>query len=407
MANQDALEFGVPSTDAEINLLSEVFAAAYALPVAEARAWLDRAGVENVRMLTCAGESAAGLIVVPMGQWFGGRSVPMTGIQGVAVAPHHRGRGTALRLMTETLRELQAKSVALSALYPATQTLYRRAGYEQAGSRFEARLPLKDIQLNERAFDVRPIGPADEETVRDLYRRRASLCCGLIDRNEYLWRRVRETRDGKALGFLLMRDGTPGGYVYYVEKTLPNGHFDLLISDWSADGAPRRAAGRTSFTVADVVCGLLTLLADHRSIGSEAVWYTGPIDPMLFALAEQPYRLKLHFHWMLRIVALPAALSARGYPAGVGGELQIEIRDEIVPENQGRWTLTVRDGRGAVSRGGAGAIRMDIGALAALYSGFLSASQLAALGRFEADAGRIALADALFAGPAPGMADMF
>lgn len=407
MANLDAMQFCVQSTDAEVNPLSEVFAAAYALPVAEARAWLDRAGVENVRMLVAGGEPAAGLIVVPMGQWFGGRSVPMTGIQGVAVAPHHRGRGTALRLMVETLRELQQNGVALSTLYPATQRLYRRAGYEQAGSRFEARLALKDIQLNERSFDIRPIGPADEETVRDLYRRRAARSCGLIDRNDYLWRRVRETRDGKALGFRLSRNGTPGGYVYYVEKTLPNGHYDLLISDWSADGAMDDAANGADFSCAEVVRGLLTLLADHRSIGSDAVWYTGPTDPMQFAMAEQHYRLKLHFHWMLRIVTLPAALSARGYPSGIAGELHVDVRDEILPENQGRWTLAVREGRGVGSPGGGGRLRTDIGALAALYSGFMSASQLAALGRIEADASSIARADALFAGPAPGMADMF
>jgi hypothetical protein len=45
--------------------------------------------------------------------------------------------------------------------------------------------------------------------------------------------------------------------------------------------------------------------------------------------------------------------------------------------------------------------------LAAIYSGFYSASQAEALGLVEGDAEAVAAADAIFAGPAPWMADRF
>jgi predicted acetyltransferase len=52
-------------------------------------------------------------------------------------------------------------------------------------------------------------------------------------------------------------------------------------------------------------------------------------------------------------------------------------------------------------------VRLSVGALAALYSGFATPWQLAVAGRLDADdAARAVLAD-IFAGPAPGLADFF
>ena len=48
--------------------------------------WLEAAGLDNIRVLEASGTLGAMLIVIPMGQWFGGRSLPMAGIAGVTVA---------------------------------------------------------------------------------------------------------------------------------------------------------------------------------------------------------------------------------------------------------------------------------------------------------------------------------
>src|SRR5690348_10269456 len=71
--------------------------------------WLKFAGPEHVRVVQgeTNGRSAgrACLLRVPMGQFFGGRSVPMLGIAGVGVAPEVRGRGVAKFMMQEAVRE--------------------------------------------------------------------------------------------------------------------------------------------------------------------------------------------------------------------------------------------------------------------------------------------------------------
>ena len=92
------------------------------------------------------GTPAGGLALYRMGQWFGGRPVPLVGVGAVAIAPEHRGTGTAERLMEGTLRELRAEGIALSGLYPATQRLYRKGGYEQAGGRYHYSMPLARLR---------------------------------------------------------------------------------------------------------------------------------------------------------------------------------------------------------------------------------------------------------------------
>ena len=97
----------------------------------------------------------------------------------------------------------------------------------------------------------------------------------------------------------------------------------------------------------------------------------------------------------------------RGYPAGLNAELHLDIRDDILPSNEGRLVLEIAGGRGEVRPGGEGRIRLDVRDLAALYSGFMSPAELRTLGTLDAPDADLALAGAVFASPRPWMADMF
>ena len=152
---------------------------------------------------------------------------------------------------------------------------------------------------------------------------------------------------------------------------------------------------------------LLSFLGDHRSLAREVCWSGSPSDPLLLLFEEQSYGVKLLFHWMLRVLDVPVALESRGYPAGVRGALHLEIEDPLFPSNSGRFLLEVEDGQGRVRAGGEGKLRLDVRALAPLYTGLLSPAALQAVGKLDADEGSLGLASALFAGPAPTMTDMF
>src|SRR6202046_2622291 len=57
--------------------------------------------------------------------------------------------------------------------------------------------------------------------------------------------------------------------------------------------------------------------------------------------------------WMLRGVAAPAAIAARGFAPGVSVSVPLAVHDQARPANAGRWRLTVADGKGALVSDGA------------------------------------------------------
>jgi len=103
----------------------------------------------------CLGAFAEGRLVGTalyhdMRQWWHGRAVPMAGVAGVKVAPEYRGQGVGRALMTALTELMAERGYPLSALYPATLTIYRSLGWEIAGHRHEAVLPSRALSVMAR-----------------------------------------------------------------------------------------------------------------------------------------------------------------------------------------------------------------------------------------------------------------
>jgi len=380
------------ATDAEP--LGRVYSTAFCYPVKQASDWLARLGHENIHVLCLDGDIAGGITAIPMGQWFGRRAVPMAAIVGVATDPQYRGRGVARRIMTYILHEARRQGQVISTLYPATQTLYRRAGYELAGGWYETVLPLRAIDVHDRALTIRAALPSDRPTLDALYQQRAQHANGNLQRHDYIWQRIENPRGEQATGYFILNGTTPEGYVYVLQKREHWHSYDLNLTDAVAITP---AAGRR----------LLSFLVDHSSMAGQAVWHGSAFDPVLMHLGECGYTTKLHYHWMLRIVDVAGALSARGYPPDVRGELHLEIEDEILADNAGRFVLHVEGGCGRVEPGGRGTVRMHVRGLAVLYSGYLTPRGLLAAGMLTGETEAIDTASRIFAGPAPWCADQF
>ncbi|MDC0709854.1 GNAT family N-acetyltransferase [Stigmatella sp. ncwal1] len=390
----DRPRFSPPEGAAEREAVIDIEAQSFALAPPDAAAMVEKVGLANFRVLRERGEVVAMALPIPMGQWYGGRRVPMAGVGGVGVSPRARGQGTATQLMREVLQEMRGAGFPLSVLYPSTQTLYRRVGYEQAGSRYEIRAQVEGLDFRERALALRPIRETDHAVLQDVYRRQAASRHGFLDRVPHIWNRVHSPRNETAYGFLV--EGAQGveGYVYLVRRRKVEYKQELVLTDFVA--LTPTAARR-----------LLSFLGDHKSLALEAVWSGGPADPWLFLLQEQTYQVKLLYHWMLRVLDVPAALEARGYPEGLSGTLHLEVEDELFSENRGRFMLHVSEGKGRVERGGEGQMRLNIRALAPLYSGFLTPEALRSVGALAAEDACVRRAAAIFTSPPPVLPDMF
>jgi len=395
MDHNTPLAYGPVESDADIAALMSILGRAFGMKPRDRERYHQRVGPKNFRAVRDGDTVVGGLAIIRMGQFFGGRNVPMAGIAAVGVASWMRGRGAARTLMANTLKELRDDSFPISTLYPATQTLYRSVGYELAGSQYEITLPLSEINVRGNGLVVRPARPDDEPMIEKVYKAHAASHPGNLDRNEVMWQRLRSPRGKTADGFVVERDGTIEGYIYFVQESARNKPYSLRISDIQA-------------TTPECARRLLAFLAEHRSIGQGAIWMGSPCSVMLAAMPENAWKISLHCHWMTRILDVKAALEQRGYAPCTTGTLEIEVEDDIIDANNGAWTLTVTNGKASVERGGGGAIRLSARALAPLYAGFISARDLATLGWIDAkDSDAVALADSIFAGPTPWMSDGF
>jgi len=382
-------------SDQELKELAAIDGWSFGTSLEDSIAWLEQGGREHARVAADAGRVVGGLLLIPMGQWFGGRSVPTWGVAGVGVAPEHRGRKVALELMRAAVRECAAGGVALSTLYPATLTLYRAAGYAEAGSRFCYGARPADLAPRAERIPVRPLVEGEESRIDEAYSRFARRTSGYLDRGPYIWRRVRAPRLGPApRAFLVEVDGAIEGYVYVGERSDGTGHYDLVVTDAVALTA---RAGRA----------LLRLLWEHRSLGRTATWFGGPDHAFAALLPERSYTMALQDHWMVRICDVAAALAARDYAPGMRAELSLDLRDEIVENNSGRWRLEVDGGRATLRRGGDGELALDVRALAGLYTGFSSPWVLQRAGLLSGSDQVLSRAEAIFPGGSPAMADMF
>ncbi len=389
---------GTPADDAEVAAYSEAVKQVYnATNDANRAEWIRRNTSANLRVVRDGSAIVGGLVSIPMGQFYGGRSVPMVGVAAVAVLPEHRGSGAGGALMNAYVAEMRAAGLPISTLYPATQPLYRNAGYERAGGEYRIEVEANRLDGGDRELAVRAAKPEDEPVLEECYRRRARLSSGNLDRNAYIWSRIRSPISDRVVTYVVEGPSGVEGYVRYVTK---ENDVDPAFKLWCPDvvaltpGAARRIVG---------------FFADHWSLTGQIAWRGSPADPLLAVRREPvPALVKLWNIWMLRILDVATSMTARGWSPGVAGEVHLDITaDEVLPENAGRWIVRVGDGRAEAERGGRGTLRTDIRGLAAMYTGFHAPADLRAAGFVDADDATLASATALFAGPHPWMADHF
>jgi predicted acetyltransferase len=252
--------------------------------------------------------------------------------------------------------------------------------------------------VRERALDLIPIQKEHYPEVYRLYEERARRSSGNLDRPGWLWSRKLEPKDLKPHRFLVARNGQPEGYVLFKsgERSEPITLFDACV------------------LTPDAGLRVLTLLAGFATMVDKVTWSGGPLDPFIYLLNEPlsagltaKVKVTRSFDWMLRLVDVAKALTLRGYPNGLDAELHLDMRDDLLPANNGRFTLAVSGGEGHVSPGGEGRVKLGVRELASIYTGFISPIELQTLGKIEGPYGDLALAGALFAGARPWMPDMF
>jgi predicted acetyltransferase len=377
---------------------------AFASSTAQTRHYLSLLGEESFRVLLRGGpsggrgEAAAALARIDFAHWFGGRAVPATGVAAVGTDPALRGRKAATRLIAGLLAELHDEGRPLSSLYPATLPLYRRAGYGFGGDAIAYRAALAPFASVRAPLGIERVPRPDPGRLAELRRREARSGNGLIERDATRWKELLPPADDR-------EDGSGGDVFVFHGTRGPEGYAVIRrestdVVDFIDLCAPTPEAALTA----------MALAAGYRSQVAEAAWTGGADDPLVLLAPEKATRVVQWKRWMLRVVDLPAAVAARGWPEDAEIDLHLDIDDPVLPANAGSWRLSASAGRAEAVRapsGHAPSLGLGIDAFAMLYAGYAAPARIAALGLLRADAAALAAATRLFAGPRPWSVDFY
>ncbi len=257
---------------------------------------------------------------------------------------------------------------------------------------------------------VEAFGDDGMEEVRAFQRHQAALAgSGLIDRSDDVWKHlVLSSEESEVIHrFLVRRDGRITGYLvafFSREK----GHLPPFYSVQEVGMQFGISCRDLVWTDEDSARALLGVAAAHRATGTNLYW-SGPInDPLQFLLKGPEATVQAAYHWMERLVNVEAALAARGYPEGMTESFELGVSDGLVEENSGGYRVDITAGRATVSRIPRAEARVDVGALAAMFTGWLRPADAVRLGRLANASGSVvAILERAFSGAPPWMSEHF
>ena len=337
-------------------------------------------------------DAGAGLIahcrLLAVDHFFGGRPVRSMDVGGVAVAASYRRRGVATALMEGAAAWGAHQGYAISLLYPGVVPLYRRLGWEMAGT--FPRYSLDGSLAAPRAEAMRPATAVDEASIIACHETFAAQLNGPGRRRPGRWQHL---LNGKAQYVLDGGDGIEA-YVLLHRGAEPNESADAPFTvDWAAiTGRGMRAV--TALLASDAVPAHAVLRAPLPD--AWAPWLNAWEIPSAGGLL-----------WMARPLTLPAAIASRGFPTGVEGAVTLAVDDRLLSEVRGPWRLEVAGGRGAVEPSASADILLDTRAVGPLFTGFRSPAQLALAGLLDGPPRSLELLAAMFAGTPPVALDFF
>jgi predicted acetyltransferase len=325
------------------------------------------------------GETPAGITAIFSFQLtVPGGTLPAAGVSWVGVLPSHRRRGVLRSLMHRQLADVRAAGEPLAVLWSSEAGIYGRFGYGRASWHLTFTLRRGEGHLVAAAAEpaagsaaaaaggvrLRLVSPADAlpelAKVYEIVQRQRP---GFFARNEQWWQRALDDPEDQRKGAGPLRcvlaedDSGPRGYALYSgvvrwedETFLPDS--TLNVRELIACDPPASAVLWRDLLSRD-------LTTEFRAV-------LRPVDDPLLSQLADPRRARpqLSDGLWVRLVDVGAALVGRRYSCPV--DVVIEVQDELIPQNAGRWRLATA--AEAADPAGALAAADPAGALAATCS---------------------------------------
>jgi predicted acetyltransferase len=389
-----------PAQQDDIRDLAELWARAFPglRSVEQRMATLETGGVygglETVWLAVEGGRTVGAFRGYALTQYLHGAALPMLGLAAVAVDETARRRGLGRRLCEAAIRVGRERGDLVSSLYPFRPSWYESLGWGLAGSLHAFRFRPESLRRYSDGNTVRRAGPEDVGVLAAIYDRFAAEANGPIRRTQRAWR---QHLDGEGVRAYVTGDANVGGY---------------LIARSSRSGAPDERPLHVREIVADnhrLYEELLGWIAAQQDAWRVVLYDASPDEQFEHRLHEpRPPGFVMHGHaWapvsrvvrgpMLRLLDVAGACAAR-LRWGPAAPLRfgLEVRDAVVPENDGSLVVEFDGRRALVTRGSARpALRLPIAVLSQIFAGELLVRDALMLGLAEHD-GDVSTIDTLF-----------
>src|SRR6185437_1614290 len=268
--------------------------------------------------------------------------LPAAGVTFVSVLPTHRRRGVLRSLMLRQLADVRDRGEPLAILWASEAVIYGRYGYGRASWHLDFTLHHGEGRLAGTAASAEDglrLRIAEPEAalpeLAKVYDAVLATRPGMFGRNDAWWRSAiydpAEHRQGAGPLRCLLAEDASGtrGYALYAGVDTWAGFLPenvLTVRELMATDLAASAALCTDLLSRDLTT---EFRLPHRPVD----------DPLLYQLADpRRTRPKLNDNLWVRIVDLPRALAGRRYACPV--DVVLEVQDEILPANAGRWRLT-------------------------------------------------------------------
>ena len=342
------------------------------------------------------------------------------GVSSVSVLPTYRRRGIMSALMRRQLADIRKQGEAVAALFTSEPGIYGRFGYGCASEQLRVLFRRGESQLRPPASAAQgsASGPAavraaEPQLARpelaQVYDMVLPWRPGMMARDERWWTSALADpewgRCGSAPLRAVVAEDTFGPRGYALYRAEP---------DWGEDGVAAGTLVIRELVSADPVAtaALWTDLLSRDLIGEVHAPLRPVDDPVLQLLADRRRaRAYLTDGLWVRLTDVPAALARRTYSRDL--DVVIDVTDELIPANSGRWRLQAGGLSGPAARceraDAPADIALGVQALGGAYLGGTRLGALAAAGQVaELRPGALAaLCAAMSWDPAPWCPVMF
>jgi predicted acetyltransferase len=302
-----------------------------------------------------------------------GGCAPVAGVTAVSVLPSHRRRGILSSLMHRQLADIRDHGEAVAALFASEAGIYGRYGYGAATGELDL-----TIRHGEGVLAVASAAAAAPAVAAPALAGTPAVAAGPARADGVLRLRIAEPRDATAelakvfAGVLDSRPGLPArddrwwDFILWDPEHRRSGSSPLRCVIAEDDAGPRGYAlfsAKPEWDDHGNPCGVLQVreLMATDPAAHAAVWNdllsrdlvgevrapSRPVDePLLFQLADRRRaRPRIADGLWIRLVSVPDALTQRRYSCAV--DMVIEVADDLLPENTGRWRLRAPGPEGA------------------------------------------------------------